>query len=146
MRGQSQKLALSPLFINFAAMNVESIREYCLSLPLATEDIPFDFNDYGGIVGFRVLGKIFAMIDLDNTEWFVLKCDPDRAIQLREQYGEITPAWHMNKKYWNQVNMFGLLNDDLIMQLVRHSYAEVVKKMTLKARREHPEITQITEQ
>lgn len=122
-------------------MNIETLRAYCLSLPLATEDVPFDFNDYGGIVGFRVLGKIFAMIDLDNTEWFVLKCDPDYALVLRDEYTEITPAWHMNKKYWNQLNIFGSLPDDLIMRLVRHSYAQVVAKMTLKARREHPEIS-----
>lgn len=126
-------------------MNVESIREYCLSLPLATEDVPFDFNNYGGIVGFRVLGKIFAMIDLDNTEWFVLKCDPDYALDLRDQYSEITPAWHMNKKYWNQVNMFGNLPDELITRLIRHSYAQVVNKMTNKTKLEHPEICAIKE-
>lgn len=125
-------------------MNVESIREYCLSLPLATEDTPFDFNVYGGIIGFRVLGKIFAMIDLDNTEWFVLKCDPDRALDLCDRYADITPAWHMNKRMWNQLNIFGSLPDELIKELVRHSYAEVVRKMTQKARREHPEITTVS--
>lgn len=121
-------------------MNIETLREYCLSLPLATEDIPFDFNNYGGIVGFRVLGKIFAMVDLSNTEWFVLKCDPDYAIELRDKYTEITPAWHMNKKYWNQLNLFGELPDELVRSLIRHSYAQVVQKMTQKAKNEHPEI------
>lgn len=124
-------------------MNVETIREYCLSLPLATEDVPFDFNNYGGIIGFRVLGKIFAMLDLDNTEWFALKCDPDYALDLREHYSEITPAWHMNKRCWNQVSLFGTLPDELIKSLVRHSYAQVVAKMTQKARREHPEIAAV---
>lgn len=124
-------------------MNVETIREYCLSLPLATEDIPFDFNTYGGILGFRVLGKIFAMIDLDHPEWFALKCDPDLALFLRGEHAEITPAWHMNKKYWNQVSLFGTLPDDFIRSLVRHSYAQVVGKMTQKARREHPEIVAV---
>lgn len=121
-------------------MDIESLRAYCMSLPLATEDIPFDFNDYGGIVAYRVLGKIFAMLDLDNTLWFTLKCDPDYAIDLRDKYNEITPAWHMNKKYWNQVNIFGKLKDEFVQSLIRHSYNEVVKKMTLKARHEHPEI------
>ena len=76
-------------------MNIETIREYCLSLPAATEDFPFDETT----LVFRVSGKIFAMIDLENTEWFVLKCDPEYAIELREEHQEITGAWHMNKKH-----------------------------------------------
>ena len=106
-------------------MNVESIRDYCLSLPLATEDFPFDETT----LAFRVLGKIFAMIDLDDTEWFVLKCNPDYAVELRDKYPEIKGAWHMNKKHWNQINLSGGLQDDLIQELIRHSYAEVVRKI-----------------
>lgn len=124
-------------------MDVESLRDYCMSLPMVTEDIPFDFNDYGGIVAYRVLGKIFAMLDLDNPEWFVVKCDPDYAIDLRDKYDEIKGAWHMNKRYWNQLDIFGRLSDDLIEGLIRHSYSEVVGKMTLKARRENPIITTV---
>ena len=106
-------------------MNAESIRDYCLSLPLATEDFPFDETT----LAFRVLGKIFAMIDLDDTEWFVLKCNPDYAVELRDKYPEIKGAWHMNKKHWNQINLSGELQDDLIQRLIRHSYAEVVRKI-----------------
>ena len=106
-------------------MNAESIRDYCLSLPLATEDFPFDETT----LAFRVLGKIFAMIDLDDTEWFVLKCNPDYAVELRDKYPEIKGAWHMNKKHWNQINLSGGLQDDLIQELIRHSYAEVVRKI-----------------
>ena len=92
-------------------MNVEDIRAYCLSLPLTTEDFPFDED----CLAFRVQGKIFAMINLENTKWFVLKCNPDYAVELRERHREIEGAWHMNKRY-----------------------AEVVSKFSGKVKRENP--------
>ena len=122
-------------------MNVESLREYCLSLPLATEDFPFDETT----LVFRVVGKIFAMLDLERTDVVSLKCNPDYALQLREEHPEISGAWHMNKKYWNQVNLSGHLEDEFVQGLVRHSYAEVVKKLTRKERAEHEEITTVRE-
>ena len=117
-------------------MNVEDIRTYCLSLPLATEDFPFDEE----CLAFRVQGKIFAMVNLENTKWFVLKCDPDYALELRERHSEIDGAWHMNKKYWNQLDIFGSLSDELIRSLIRHSYAQVVRKFTRREREAHPEV------
>ena len=111
-------------------MNIESAREYCLSLPQVTEDFPFDETT----LVFRIGGKIFAMLDLENTEWFVLKCQPEYAIELRERYPDIAPAWHMNKKHWNQLNLYGNLPDDLVQTLIQHSYDEVVKKMSKKQR------------
>ena len=122
-------------------MNVESLREYCLSLPLATEDFPFDETT----LVFRVVGKIFAMLDLERPDVVSLKCNPDYALQLREEHPEISGAWHMNKKYWYQVNLSGHLEDELVQGLVRHSYAEVVKKLTRKERAEHEEITTVRE-
>lgn len=122
-------------------MNIESLREYCLSLPLATEDFPFDETT----LVFRVVGKIFAMLDLERPDVVSLKCNPDYALQLREEHPEISGAWHMNKKYWNQVNLSGHLEDELVQGLVRHSYAEVVKKLTRKERAEHEEITTVRE-
>ena len=122
-------------------MNVESLREYCLSLPLATEDFPFDETT----LVFRVVGKIFAMLDLERPDVVSLKCNPDYALQLREEHPEISGAWHMNKKYWNQGNLSGHLEDELVQGLVRHSYAEVVKKLTRKERAEHEEITTVRE-
>ena len=109
-------------------MNVENIREYCLTLPYATEDFPFDEST----LAFRIKGNIFAMIDLENTEWFVLKCDPDYALELRDRHPEIKGAWHMNKKHWNQLDLSGSLSDTLIKELIRHSYNEVVKKLPKK--------------
>lgn len=120
-------------------MDIESVREYCLSLPLATEDFPFDEST----LVFRIGGRIFAMIDLERTEWFVLKCNPDRALDLREQYAEISPAWHMNKRHWNQLNLFGHLSDELVCSLIRHSYALVVQKLPKTFRLEHPEAVAI---
>ena len=113
-------------------MNIESIREYCLSLPLATEDFPFDETT----LAFRIGGRIFAMIDLEHTDWFVLKCEPDYALELRDRHREITGAWHMNKRHWNQIDLFGALPDTLIKHLIRHSYNEVVKKMPKRMKEE----------
>ena len=113
-------------------MNIESLREYCLSLPQVTEDFPFDETT----LVFRIGGKIFAMIDLERTEWFVLKCNPDYTLELRDRHPEIAPAWHMNKKHWNQLNLFGSLPYTLIRSLIRHSYNEVIKKMPRKLKDE----------
>lgn len=114
-------------------MNVETVREYCISLPQATEDFPFDET----VLAFRVANKIFAMVDLGHTEWFVLKCNPDYAVELREKYPEIAGAWHMNKKYWNQINLYGELSDGLVQKLIRHSYNEVILKLSGKLRKEN---------
>lgn len=117
-------------------MDVVSVRDYCLSLPLATEDFPFDNET----LAFRVCGKIFAMINLDRVDWFVLKCEPTYAIELRETYSEITPGRHMNKKHWNQISLFGGLSDELICSLIRHSYHQVVLKLPLNVRNFYPEL------
>lgn len=111
-------------------MNIESFRDFCMSLPNVTEDFPFDDTT----LVFRVGGKIFAIIDLVDTEWFVLKCNPDYAITLRETHNEIVGAWHMNKKYWNQIDFRGSLSDGFICGLIKHSYNEVVNKMSRKFR------------
>jgi predicted DNA-binding protein (MmcQ/YjbR family) len=76
------------------------------------------------------------MLDLERTEWFVLKCQPDYAIELRDRHPEITGAWHMNKKHWNQLCLEGYLTDDLVKNLIRHSYNEVVKKIPRRTREE----------
>ncbi|MCM1311338.1 MAG: MmcQ/YjbR family DNA-binding protein [Bacteroides sp.] len=112
-------------------MNIENIRNYCLSKAASSEDFPFDETT----LVFRVCQKIFAMISLDNTEWFVVKCNPDRAIELRDKYSSITPAFHMNKKHWNQINIHANeLEDEFIYSLIDHSYNEVVKKLPKKER------------
>lgn len=120
-------------------MDIVSIREYCLSLPLTSEDMPFGDD----VLIIRVCGKIFAAIGLSRSDYFVLKCNPDYAIELRDRHPEIEPAWHWNKKYWNQHSLNGSLSADLIQSLIRHSYSEVVAKLPKKIKTGHPEITDI---
>lgn len=111
-------------------MNIESIRDYCLSLPSTDEHFPFDETT----LVFRVAGKIFASVALDNPDWLVVKCDAEYTIELREKYSEIEGAWHWNKKYWNQVRLTGTLSDDMIVSLINHSYEQVVKKLPKRVR------------
>jgi len=106
-------------------MNIEVIRDYCLSLPKVTEDFPFDNTT----LVFRVADKIFAIIDLLKTDSLVVKCNPQAAIELREKYEEIAGAYHMNKRYWNQINLAGNLSDRFVFLQIRYSYNEVVRKM-----------------
>ena len=115
--------------IKFYLMNIEDARIYCLSKMNATEDFPFDETT----LAFRVENRIFAIVDLDNVSWFCVKCDADYAIELRDKYPQIVPAWHMNKKYWNQLDI-NTLSDDLFRWLVDHSYNEVLKKLPKKIR------------
>lgn len=112
-------------------MDIESIREYCLGKPWATEEFPFDETT----LVFKVAGKMFACLPLERSEWLMLKCDADYAIELRDRYEAIAPAWHFNKKYWNQ-HLIPALDDELIKHLIDHSYEEVVKKLTRKVRAE----------
>lgn len=78
----------------FVIMNIEEIREYCLTKPAVTEGLPF--NDTALV--FKVAGKMFAVLDLsENSRGITLKCDPERAIELRTRHHEVTPAWHFNK-------------------------------------------------
>lgn len=105
-------------------MNVETVTEYCLTKKGVKEDFPFDEVT----MTMKVMGKIFAFIPLD-AEFFTLalKCDPERAIELRETHEEIGEAFHLNKKHWNGVNCEGALSDKFIKELIDHSYDLVVK-------------------
>lgn len=111
-------------------MNIELFREECLRLPFATEDMPFDDT----VVVFRLKGKIFGCITLDNPNLVVLKCDPERALELRANYAGIEGAWHWNKTYWNQITLDGSVPDELIVELIHHAYSEVNKKLPKKDR------------
>ena len=106
-------------------MDILEVHEYCLSLPFATEDMPFGDD----VVTLRVGGKIFAMLNLVDTTRVSLKCDPDYALELREQYPEVQPGFHMNKKHWNTVDFEGALDERMLRQLIDHSYDQVVKSL-----------------
>ena len=115
-------------------MNIEELRAFCLSIPLATEDMPFK-DDY---LMFRVYGKWFAVISLNDTELKVsVKCDPDEAIELRERYISVSAAWHFNKKYWNSITINSDVNDEAVKHYIKHSVQEVVKKLPKKLRNEY---------
>lgn len=114
-------------------MNVEELRDYCLSLKGTTDEFPFD--DVTMVL--KVQGKMFALIPLDNPETQIsLKCDPERAIQLREEYEAITPAWHFNKKHWNTVKIEPSISKSLLCELINHSYELVVAGLPRKLREE----------
>ena len=111
-------------------MDIIAARDYCLSLKGAEEDTPFG-PDW---IVFRVMGKMFACIDLNRPTCITVKCEPDYAGELRERYDGIEPAWHFNKRHWNQVWFDRDVDDELVRRLIRHSLDEVVRKMTRKQR------------
>ncbi len=113
-------------------MNIESFRDYCLSKHGATESFPFDEVT----LVFKVGGKMFALASLDGENSVNLKCDQERAIELREEYSDILPGFHMNKKHWNTVLLAGDLKVNFIKELVDDSYNLVVAGLTKKAREE----------
>ena len=114
-------------------MNIEELRDHCLSLKGAKEDFPFD--EFTLVL--KVQGKMFGLIPLDNPETQItLKCDPERAIQLRDEYEAITAAWHFNKKHWNTVRIDPSISKALLTELIQHSYDLVVAGLTRKLREE----------
>lgn len=114
-------------------MSIEELRDYCLSLKAVTEHFPFDEVT----LVFKVKDKMFALIPLDDPQpQIALKCDPERAIALREEFSAIVPAWHFNKKHWNTVLMDTSLSESLVCELVRHSYDLVVSGLPKKLRDE----------
>jgi predicted DNA-binding protein (MmcQ/YjbR family) len=99
-------------------MNVESVRDYCLSKPNAEECCPFGPDN----LVFKVNGKMFALLPLDTANAMNLKCDPEYATELRETYCGIKPGYHMNKQHWNTVSLFEDVEEALIFRLIDHSY------------------------
>lgn len=106
-------------------MNVETIREYCLSKENVEEGFPFGETT----LVFKVAGKIFLLLGLDAVPLqFNAKCDPDHALELREQYACIIPGYHMNKKHWNTVIVDGTLSDKQLKALIDESFDLVKPK------------------
>ena len=114
-------------------MNIEELRIYCLSIKGAEECFPFDEDT----LVFKVMNKMFAYTSLTPTdEGFRvnLKCDPEKAIELREKYSSVIPGYHSNKKYWNTIYLDGDMHDDEINFWINHSVEEVIKKLPKKQR------------
>jgi predicted DNA-binding protein (MmcQ/YjbR family) len=114
-------------------MNVETLREYCLSKKAVTEDFPFGEST----LVFRVKNKIFLLVSLDSTPLqFNAKSEPDKAVELREQYDAVQPGYHMNKKHWNTVVIDGSIPSALIKEMIDDSYNLIVESLPKKLREE----------
>ncbi|MFM2392978.1 MAG: hypothetical protein RLZZ546_960 [Bacteroidota bacterium] len=117
-------------------MDIESFRAHCLNLPFVEEYLPFDENTLAFRVGFAQ-GKIFALIGLDAFPLRVnLKCDPEKAIELRDKYSQVIPGYHMNKKHWNTVYLDDGLPEKKIIEMLHHSYELVYTSLPAKLKKE----------
>ena len=103
-------------------MNIETLRDYCISKINATESFPFGEDT----LVFKVNGKIFALVNLDGDLSINLKCDPAFALELRERFSSVTPGYHMNKKHWNTVMLDGSVPDKEVFSWIDHSYNLIV--------------------
>lgn len=111
-------------------MNIEELRDYCLQKPGAKEGFPFGEQT----LVFKVGEKLFLLIGLDEADRFNAKCNPEWAIELRERYQEVKPGFHMNKKHWNTVSMNGSLSQQLLHEIIDHSYELVFNSLPAIAR------------
>jgi predicted DNA-binding protein (MmcQ/YjbR family) len=111
-------------------MDIETLRDYCLAKREVTEGFPFGEST----LVFKVKGKIFLLASLDSdTLQFNVKCDPEKAIEWREQYASVQPGYHMNKKMWNTVVMDGTVPGKVLREMIDDSYGLVVKSLPKKA-------------
>lgn len=113
-------------------MDIVLFREYCLSKQNVTESLPFDENT----LVFKLKGKIFSLLDIGSGVSCNLKCDPERAIELRTEYDSVVPGYHMNKKHWNTVSLQGDIGDAFLKELIDHSYQLVFDKFSKKIQKE----------
>ena len=117
-------------------MHIEQLRNYCITKKGVTEHFPFDDTT----LVFKVMNKMFALSGLDNWEKgeprINLKCNPERSLELRNEYESINPGWHMNKKHWNTVILNNDVSDEFAFELIDHSYDLIVKGLTKKLREE----------
>jgi len=105
-------------------MNIETVRDYCLSKSGATESFPFGDDT----LVFKVGGKIFVLANLEGDLTLNLKCDPSLALELRERYSSVIPGFHMNKKHWNTILLDGSIPDKEVLSWIDHSYELVDRK------------------
>lgn len=112
-------------------MNIESFREYCLKKKGSEETYPFDETT----LVFKVMNKMFALTDLESIPlWINLKCDPEKAMELRERYESVQPGYHMNKKYWNTIIMDNTIPDREVYSWIDDSYNLIVESLKKKDR------------
>lgn len=107
-------------------MNIEELRSYCLSKKGSTETFPFDEIT----LVFKVMDKMFALTSLEGELSINLKCDPEKAIELREEFDAVQPGFHMNKKHWNTVILDGSIADEQIFRWIDDSYRLTAENLT----------------
>jgi predicted DNA-binding protein (MmcQ/YjbR family) len=112
-------------------MNIEELREYCMAKKHVTESFPFDNET----LVFKVMNKMFALVSMDSEPLSInLKCDPEKAIALREEYSCVLPGYHMNKQHWNTVIVDGSVSDKLVMEWIDDSYNLIVASLPKRVR------------
>ncbi|MDE6871633.1 MAG: MmcQ/YjbR family DNA-binding protein [Bacteroidales bacterium] len=104
-------------------MDIVEVRDYLLSLPSCEESQPFGEE----FAVYKTGGKMFACTAFERPGIIALKCNPDRAVLLRDRFPSVTPAWHFNKKHWNDISI-EMLDDNIVRREINHSYLTVIKK------------------
>ena len=106
-------------------MNIETLQQYCLSKPDVEETLPFGPDT----LVYKVNGKVFLLTGLDSEDFrFNVKCDPDKALELREEFPCVLPGFHMNKKHWNTIVVDGSASSQQLKEWIDHSYDLVTAK------------------
>lgn len=125
-------MAFDRILFTFALMNIEEIRVYAIEKPDVEEGFPFGEST----LVFKVGGKVFLLVSLDaQPVQFNVKCNPEKAIELRDEFASILPGYHMNKKHWNTVIVDNSLNNRQIKEFIDHSY-ELVKPKPAKRKKD----------
>jgi predicted DNA-binding protein (MmcQ/YjbR family) len=117
-------------------MNIEEYRNYCIAKKGVTECFPFDNKT----LVFKVMNKMFSLTNVDVFGFVNLKCNPEKAMGLRYIFDGITGAFHMSKKHWNSVSIESNVSDQLIYELIDHSYDLVTGALTKKRQKELEEL------
>lgn len=120
------------MIVNDTSMNIEDFRTYCLSLKGVEEGLPFGDET----LVFKIGKKIFALTHLSLFTSVNLKCDPEKAVELRERYPAVIPGYHMNKKHWNTVLIDGSIPDRMLKEWTKQSYDLVVETLSKKIKQE----------
>ncbi len=118
------------IFEQNQTMNIEDLREYCLSKNGVSESFPFDETT----LVFKVMNKMFALTDTEDDFSINIKCDSEKVFELRERYPAVKPGYHMSKKHWNTVVIDGSVEDGTLYKWIDDSYNLVVSKLTKSLR------------
>lgn len=116
-------------------MNIEDLREYCLSLPQAQENAPWTEPQYEMLVTFTVASKWFVLADLEK-KFIDVKCAPETITEMQEKYQGAFPAWHMNKEHWLGIKLESDVPDAVIKRLIKSGYDLIVSKLPKRQKEE----------